>query len=51
MNVYAIPRYSWFGAACTSLITDSMLAVTNWTLVFLLSREKSSTPIPELAQA
>jgi O-antigen/teichoic acid export membrane protein len=35
LNLYLIPRYSWRGAAWSSLITDGLLAAANW---FVLSR-------------
>jgi O-antigen/teichoic acid export membrane protein len=38
-NLYLIPRYSWRGAAGSSLVTDALLAVVNWTLLFWLTSE------------
>ena len=40
MNLYLIPRYSWFGAALASLATDGSLAIMNWTLLFWLKRRE-----------
>jgi O-antigen/teichoic acid export membrane protein len=40
LNLYLIPRYSWFGAAVASLLTDGSLAIMSWSLLFWLkSRE------------
>lgn len=40
VNVYLIPRYGWHGAAWSSLATDGMIGLLNWTtLVALRSRE------------
>jgi O-antigen/teichoic acid export membrane protein len=36
VNLYLIPRYSWLGAAWSSLATDGGLAVVNWTLLLWL---------------
>jgi O-antigen/teichoic acid export membrane protein len=41
LNIYLVPRYSWLGAAWTSLATDGALGVMNWTALYALSaREK-----------
>lgn len=43
VNLYLIPRYSWRGAAAASLITDGLIACTNWALAFwLVSSAKGS---------
>ena len=40
VNLYLIPHYSWRGAAWSSIATDGMLAVINWTLLWwLMSRD------------
>jgi len=36
VNLYLIPRYSWQGAAWSSLATDGMLAVLNWTILLAI---------------
>jgi len=36
MNLYLIPRYSWFGAAIASLLTDGGLAVISWIALIVL---------------
>ena len=36
-NLYLIPRYSWLGAAWSSLATDGLLAALNWTALFWLT--------------
>ena len=36
MNLYLIPRYSWFGAAIASLLTDGGLAIMSWMALMLL---------------
>ena len=35
-NLYLIPRYSWHGAAWSSLATDGGLALSSWILYFFL---------------
>ena len=39
INLYLIPHYSWRGAAWSSLATDGMLAVFNWTVLLWLVSE------------
>jgi O-antigen/teichoic acid export membrane protein len=39
INLYLIPLYSWRGAAWSSLATDGMLAVFNWTVLLCLTSE------------
>jgi O-antigen/teichoic acid export membrane protein len=40
LNLFLIPRYSWFGAALASLATDGCLAVMSWTVLhWLRARE------------
>jgi len=40
VNLYLIPHYSWRGAAWSSIATDGLLAISNWSLVFMLSKRK-----------
>jgi len=40
INLYLIPRYSWHGAAWSSLATDGMMAVLNWSALFWLMSVK-----------
>jgi O-antigen/teichoic acid export membrane protein len=37
LNLWLIPRYGWLGAAWTSLVSDGLLAVVNWTLIRWIS--------------
>ncbi len=40
VNLYLIPKYSWHGAAWSSLATDGMLGILNWSiLAWLVSAE------------
>jgi O-antigen/teichoic acid export membrane protein len=36
VNLYLIPRYGWLGAAWSSLATDGLLAVFNWTVLLAI---------------
>lgn len=38
MNLYLVPRYSWYGAAWASLITDAGLGTMHWIALIMLSR-------------
>jgi O-antigen/teichoic acid export membrane protein len=50
LNAYLIPRYSWWGAAIASLLTDGSLAIINWTVLFWLRRrEQGAAHAPQLA--
>ena len=40
LNVYLIPRYSWWGAAVASLLTDGSLAILTWSVLFWLRRRE-----------
>jgi O-antigen/teichoic acid export membrane protein len=40
VNLYLIPRYSWLGAAWSSLLTDAFMGVGNW-LMYLLVRKRA----------
>jgi O-antigen/teichoic acid export membrane protein len=42
LNLCLIPRYSWQGAACASLITDGSLALMNWMILLFLTRNQES---------
>jgi O-antigen/teichoic acid export membrane protein len=37
VNLYLIPRFSWRGAALSSLVTDGLLAILNWIVLGWLS--------------
>ncbi|AXC13676.1 Membrane protein [Acidisarcina polymorpha] len=46
LNLFLIPRFSWRGAAWSSLATDGALAVICWAmLLFLLEREGRSSAV------
>ena len=47
LNLYLVPRYSWWGAAWASLATDGALGVMNWLALIYLSRR----PAPVLQTA
>jgi O-antigen/teichoic acid export membrane protein len=47
LNLWLIPRYGWIGAAWSSLATDSLLALANWTLVLGLGRRYKQAPTPK----
>ena len=47
LNLYLVPRYSWWGAAWASLATDGALGVMNWLALIYLSRR----PAPVLQMA
>lgn len=41
LNLWLIKKYSWFGASISSLISDFILAILLWTLIFIfLKKEK-----------
>ncbi|MBV9886232.1 MAG: flippase [Acidobacteria bacterium] len=42
LNIFLIPHFSWEGAARASLLTDGLLAVSSWALLFALSRRRQS---------
>jgi O-antigen/teichoic acid export membrane protein len=44
LNLYLVPRYSWWGAAWASLATDGALGVMNWMALIYLSKR----PVPAL---
>ena len=43
LNLYLIPKYSWWGAAWASLITDGGLSFMNWGALYLLARPGRQT--------
>jgi O-antigen/teichoic acid export membrane protein len=45
INLYLIPRYSWIGAAWSSLLTDAFMGIGNW-MIYLLIRKRSALAIP-----
>jgi O-antigen/teichoic acid export membrane protein len=52
LNLWLIPTYSWYGAAWSSLLTDSYLAAGNWViLAWLMRREARSELAPQAAAA
>ncbi|HBB32473.1 MAG TPA: polysaccharide biosynthesis protein [Cyanobacteria bacterium UBA8803] len=40
LNLWIIPRYSWQGAAWSSLASDGLLMVSLWSVVYLLYRQQ-----------
>ena len=42
LNLYLIPRYSWWGAAWASLATDGSLGALNWMTALLLCRREEA---------
>jgi O-antigen/teichoic acid export membrane protein len=45
LNLYFIPRWSWLGAAWSSLLTDGALAAANWVLLTLLLRSPQQSAV------
>jgi O-antigen/teichoic acid export membrane protein len=45
LNAVLIPRYSWQGAAASSLLTDAALALSNWAIVQYLRVRQNSREI------
>jgi O-antigen/teichoic acid export membrane protein len=43
INLYLIPRYSWLGAAWSSLLTDAFLGLGNWVMYLALQRREASS--------
>jgi O-antigen/teichoic acid export membrane protein len=43
MNIYLIPRYSWHGAAWSSLATDAMLGVSLWSIVIWIKHSRTTS--------
>jgi O-antigen/teichoic acid export membrane protein len=46
MNLVLIPRYGWLGAAWSSLATDGLLGISNWTVLLAV---RSHAQEPQLA--
>lgn len=42
LNLYLIPAFSWRGAAWSTLMTDGLLAIGNWTLLLWLQRGQTT---------
>jgi O-antigen/teichoic acid export membrane protein len=52
VNLFLIPRYSWRGAAWSSIATDGALAILCWSaLLFLLRKEIRANEFKEMALA
>ncbi len=48
LNLLILPRYSWRGAAWTSLVSDGLLALTLWLAIqYKLRSASSADPVPE----
>ena len=45
VNIYLIPHYGWQGAAWSSLATDGLLAVLNWTTLAILRAQATRMAI------
>ena len=45
VNIYLIPHYGWRGAAWSSLATDGLLAVLNWTTLAILRAQATRMAI------
>lgn len=41
LNIWLIPQFSWKGAACATLISDSLRLVCLWVIVFVLYRQET----------
>ena len=41
LNIWLIPQFSWKGAACATLISDSLRLVCLWVIVFILYRQET----------
>lgn len=46
VNLYLIPRYGWLGAAWSSLATDGLLAILNWTVLLLVCPDVRGVNVP-----
>jgi O-antigen/teichoic acid export membrane protein len=42
LNLWLIPKYSWLGAAWTSLVTDGLLGLANWGLLQYLLNTRAA---------
>lgn len=47
LNIWLIPRYSWQGAAVATLLSDGMLGVVIWIIVWYLCRQGRPVASPE----
>lgn len=47
LNIWLIPQYSWKGAACATLISDSLRVICLWSIVFLLYRQQTQLNMTE----
>jgi O-antigen/teichoic acid export membrane protein len=48
LNLYFIPAFSWRGAAWSSLLTDALLAATNWAILGGIVKKELANDLPEL---
>jgi O-antigen/teichoic acid export membrane protein len=46
LNLYLIPQYGWLGAAWSSLATDGLLGISNWTILLAVH---SQAPEPHFS--
>jgi O-antigen/teichoic acid export membrane protein len=51
LNIYLIPKYSWMGAAWSSLLTDGALGLSNWTILRVLRTQALSSASVDLRAA
>ena len=40
LNIFLIPKFGWIGAAWATLVTDALLALMLWVVVFRLARDR-----------
>jgi O-antigen/teichoic acid export membrane protein len=45
-NLYLIPHYGWLGAAWSSLVTDGLLAILNWTVLLVMHANARRADVP-----
>jgi O-antigen/teichoic acid export membrane protein len=45
LNLYWIPKYSWTGAAWSSLLTDGVLGILSWVVLSELMRRKATSGV------
>jgi O-antigen/teichoic acid export membrane protein len=48
INLYFIPAFSWRGAAWSSLLTDALLAATNWAILGGIVKKELANDLPDL---
>lgn len=46
LNIWLIPLFSWKGAACATLISDSLRLICLWVIVFVLYRQETKLTSP-----